>query len=286
MRARNIKPGFFENETLAELKPLERLLYIGLWCYADREGRFEWRPKRIKAVILPYDDCDIESMLMSLHAMTFIDMYDTPKGKVGFIPKFKEHQKPHPHEAKSVLPEKSKENQCHDMALQCNEMSPKCSADSLIPDIIYKEPPISPKGEDDEQESLPPVSNGRGASPRGDKNSGYSDEFEKAWRAYPRHDGKRNAYRAWIAAIKRGMPVADMVGHIQSRSLEPDWEKEGGRFIPHFSTWINRDGWLNDGARLVAAVRDDEEIIYGLDFYGDDGPPPPHLNPAFAKKVS
>ena len=37
-RSRNIKPGFFKNEHLAECQPLARLLFIGLWTLADREG--------------------------------------------------------------------------------------------------------------------------------------------------------------------------------------------------------------------------------------------------------
>ena len=49
-RARNIKPGFFANENLAECDPLARLLFAGLWCLADREGRLEDRPKRIAAL--------------------------------------------------------------------------------------------------------------------------------------------------------------------------------------------------------------------------------------------
>jgi hypothetical protein len=47
-RARNIKPAFFKNEQLVELGMSTRLLFIGLWCLADREGRLEDRPKRIK----------------------------------------------------------------------------------------------------------------------------------------------------------------------------------------------------------------------------------------------
>jgi len=46
-RSRNIKPGFFRNEMLAECSPLARLLFAGLWCLADRFGRLEDRPKRI-----------------------------------------------------------------------------------------------------------------------------------------------------------------------------------------------------------------------------------------------
>ena len=45
MRARNIKPGFFKNDALAELDFAGRLLFIGLWGIADRAGRLEDRPK-------------------------------------------------------------------------------------------------------------------------------------------------------------------------------------------------------------------------------------------------
>ncbi len=41
MRSRNIKPDFFLNEDLAEVSHTSRLLFIGLWCFADRDGRFE-----------------------------------------------------------------------------------------------------------------------------------------------------------------------------------------------------------------------------------------------------
>ena len=72
MRARNIKPGFFENEELADLPPLTRLLYIGLWLLADREGRLENRPRRIKAQIFPYERRpDIPAMLTVLEQVWF-----------------------------------------------------------------------------------------------------------------------------------------------------------------------------------------------------------------------
>ena len=59
-RIRTIKPEFFHHHRLyrAELDaklPL-RLAFAGLWCAADREGRFEWEPEQLKAAILPYDD--------------------------------------------------------------------------------------------------------------------------------------------------------------------------------------------------------------------------------------
>lgn len=128
MRARNIKPGFFLNCELAELDFASRLLFIGLWCYADREGRFEWKPKQIKATIFPYDNVNIEKLLCNLMSLHFITCHDG----VGYIENFKKHQNPHPHEAKSVLPEKPEQIQCHDKP--CNVT--KCNADIMIPDSL------------------------------------------------------------------------------------------------------------------------------------------------------
>ena len=78
-RARNIKPGFFDNEILGELPALTRLLFIGLWCLADREGRLQDRPKRIKKELLGYDDVtadDVDTMLQQLNDNGFIQRYE------------------------------------------------------------------------------------------------------------------------------------------------------------------------------------------------------------------
>lgn len=74
-RIRTIKPDFFLHEGLAELPAMSRLLFIGLWTQADREGRLEDRPKRIKASIFPYDSCDIEKLLNELVKGGFIIRY-------------------------------------------------------------------------------------------------------------------------------------------------------------------------------------------------------------------
>jgi hypothetical protein len=131
MRARNIKPGFFLNCELSDLSFAARLLFIGLWCYADREGRFEWKPKQIKATIFPYDNVDIEELLCNLMSLHFITRNDG----TGYVEHFKKHQNPHPHEAKSILPQKPEQNQCHDKSVTLHGMSEKCNADIRIEDI-------------------------------------------------------------------------------------------------------------------------------------------------------
>lgn len=104
MRARNIKPSFFNNEELVELPPLTRLFFIGLWCAADRDGRLKDAPRKLKLMIIPGDDCDPERMLSDLHDRKLIQRYEVDGGRYIEIPKFRKHQNPHHKEAKSEIP--------------------------------------------------------------------------------------------------------------------------------------------------------------------------------------
>jgi hypothetical protein len=103
MRSRSIKPGLFKNEELASLPVAARMLFVGLWCLADREGRLEDRPKRIKAELFPYDNLDVDALLDKLATKGFVHRYGAETPCI-VIPKFKLHQNPHRNEAPSVLP--------------------------------------------------------------------------------------------------------------------------------------------------------------------------------------
>ena len=103
-RARSIKPDFFANEELAELPPETRLLFIGLWTLADREGRLEDRPKRIKMQLFAADSFEVDSMLDELAAAGLISRYEVDGSRYIAIPTFAKHQNPHRNERDSVIP--------------------------------------------------------------------------------------------------------------------------------------------------------------------------------------
>ena len=103
-RARNIKPGFFINDELAEVDPLGRLLFIGLWTIADREGRLKDRPSRIKVQTLPFDNCDVDALLNQLQDHGFIYRYETGGCRYIQILNFTKHQHPHVKEQASDIP--------------------------------------------------------------------------------------------------------------------------------------------------------------------------------------
>lgn len=103
-RARNIKPGFFRNADLVELPFEARLLFIGLWTLADREGRLDDRPKQIKMEIFPADSVDVDDLLTALHDSDFIERYEVNNIKYIQILKFSKHQNPHRDEKASSIP--------------------------------------------------------------------------------------------------------------------------------------------------------------------------------------
>jgi len=109
MRIRTIKPEFFHHEGIYDAEqqsklPL-RLAFIGLWCAADREGRFKWEPRRLGVQILPYDNVDFSRVLDALMTRGFVAKYVCESVHYGLIPTFPRHQVINNRERESELPE-------------------------------------------------------------------------------------------------------------------------------------------------------------------------------------
>lgn len=150
-RARNIKPGFFKNEDLAECSPWARLCFAGLWTLADREGRLEDRPKRIKGELFPFDSIEVEPLLQELERFKFVVRYETDGMKAIQIAEFKRHQAPHYSEIASVIkPPRLPEYEPHEDVVTPGELQEDSRKevvikrgsqppDSLIPDSLIPE---------------------------------------------------------------------------------------------------------------------------------------------------
>jgi len=75
---RSIKNLIFDNDAMGELPPLARLLFAGLWTMVDDKGRMEDNPRKIKKVIMGFDDVSaglVDEMLQNLHDRHFIVRY-------------------------------------------------------------------------------------------------------------------------------------------------------------------------------------------------------------------
>lgn len=245
-RARNIKPSFFKNEDLADLESSDRLLFIGLWCLADREGRLEDRPRRIKIELFPGDGYDVETGLANLAGKGFIDRYEVDGFVVISLPNFLRHQSPHSTEKDSELPDcngyltvnerlrgkviPGKQRYVHAATGFCipannSELTVKApdqpatatvgasTHNALIPDSL------NPDYLNPEEEQKPLVASAE--APAGDhggqqarKPAKYSDDFEAFWREYPKRDraaSKPDAWKAWSARLKAGVSAQELI---------------------------------------------------------------------------
>ena len=154
-RARNIKPGFFKNEILGVADPLYSLLFEGLWVLADRSGRLEDRPLRIKGEVFPYrEGLNVDAMLTWLESNGFIRRYTAQGKKCILVLEFVKHQNPHKNETESELPSPSAEGTQPEEIGIVTEIIGSTRADSLSSDSLIPDTPI-----------LNSVPNGTGGKP-------------------------------------------------------------------------------------------------------------------------
>jgi hypothetical protein len=227
-RARNIKPAFFQNEDLAELKPIERLAFIAMWTVADYRGCIEYRAKRLKVQLLPYDNCDIDSIVTNLEQSRFITTYTVNGQNYIKILNFEKHQNPHPNEKKSgsTIPDIDESN-CNINKLQTivtnHDKDGTNRADSLIP-ITDSPLPIT-------------------------STEVLEDYFEDFWYKYPKKVGKEAARKSWNKANPDIIKVIDAINWQRETR---QWQAEDGKYIPNPATYLNQGRWMDEAPTEVS----------------------------------
>ena len=105
----------------------------------------------------------------------------------------------------------------------------------------------------DSMDTRPCEAKGRKAKtprmPKGAELPPYTEQFERIWAKYPRKDAKGKAYKAYMELLKAGVlpETDDLIERIAYRKFEPDWERENGKYVPYFSTWLHNRGWEDAG---------------------------------------
>ncbi len=253
-RSRNLKPGFFLNEILAECHPLARILFEGLWVIADRAGRMPDRPKKIKAEVLPYDDCDVDDLLNELASKydddgspAFIIRYQADSHRYIQVVHFTEHQNPHIKEAASTIPAPDMNSTSTVQAPEEHRTDPADSllplTDSLLldPDPDQKDMPLAhpAPGPDvleskPEQQTLIKQSTAKECTP----------DFEAFYRAYPRQIEKKEAFKAWNQALKKGksppmimLALEHYIAYV--RLVKVEWKYPASFLRSDLDEWLN-----------------------------------------------
>lgn len=272
-RIRTIKPEFFTSLTIADLPLTARLTFVGLWTHVDDDGRCIDEPRLIRAAVWPLDDRtagDVEEDLRALHDASLIERYEHAGRRFLAVTNWREHQRiDKPKASKLPAPKEADPlaTTTPDPASTCGnaDFGDTSTTDpGPVHDTSTTDPGRVPVGKEgkgreqgkehtsppdaaDPQLALVETSTSRQAarpraSPRLPPKQAEA-MFEEFYDAYPRHEGKQAARKAWDKAIGRASPEAILTG---ARRLAGDPNLPEKRWIPHPQTWLNRDGWDDD----------------------------------------
>ncbi len=193
---------------------------------ADDNGVFRWKPKSIKAVCLPADNCDIDQLLDELIENEQIARFEIDGKAYGAIHNFCKYQKPrkpvavHPlTEAISAYVGKPRDNSSS-QAPQEDEQVPQQRGTSSAKVRTSTEIP-------DQREEGGGNRNGNSTElpKRAGARKTYPDDFEVFWQAYPDRQGTSKA-EAWTEWKKLDA---------EDRHLAADR-------LPQFKQWIAKQG--------------------------------------------
>jgi len=238
-RARNIKPAFFDNDELAEIPALGRLLFIGLWTLCDYRGNLEWREKRIKKQLLAYDNCDISKLAINLDKSGFIRFYSDQEKIYVNVVNFSKHQNPHKNERVrgSDIPEFTESMMQavdlkgltinHDLSGLKRNDSDSVRADSLnlIPDSLN----LIPDSSDENQES----------------------RFAEFWDLYDKKSGRPKCEAKFkkLTKVQIELLFKNLPAYIKST---PDKQ-----FRKNPLTWLNNECWNDE---IQASTNPDKPV--------------------------
>lgn len=255
-RARNIKPGFFKNEDLAECSAWARLCFAGLWTLADREGRLEDRPKRIKGELFAFDTVDVEPLLVELVQHGFIVRYTVDSQRCIQIAAFSKHQNPHHKEPPSIIPSLESPGFVPDAIDAKPEALPQCNSD-----VLTLKPGTSPGlfADGCSKHGVETVLNPDPGFLIPDslypKAPAGVDLFDEFWKAYPNKVGKDAARKAFAKRSPGKKLLADMLQALGMQKQTEKWMKQGGQFIPNPATWLNEGRW-QDGEPMESVQQE------------------------------
>jgi hypothetical protein len=229
-RIRTIKPEFWADDKVVDLEVLPKLLYIGLWNFADDDGYIEASVRRIKRLIFPDNNYNVEKALESLLEAGMIARFASEQGELFQIVKFRVHQKPQ-----------------HPTPTKFTGITPILTAiheDSVTP----------------HEGSLRSVegSSVRVASPR------VTDEdFEVAYSHWPKKTERAKSFEKFKrVAAERGLEAitADVIrfGDAYSRTTER-------QFVPALVVWLNGERWTDDLPGAEAPRRNVKKFVAHAD---------------------
>jgi hypothetical protein len=112
--------------------------------------------------------------------------------------------------------------------------------------------------------------------------------FDRFWSVYPRKVGRAKARSTWLRLAPSDETVKAILAAVERAKKSPQWQDDGGRYIPHPTTWLAQERWTDEldaqgvnGSMVADEVWGSAPMAYACT--NPDCPEPPdmraHLTP-------
>jgi len=79
--------------------------------------------------------------------------------------------------------------------------------------------------------------------------------FDEFWQRYPKKRSKGQAEKTWTKLNPDEQLFQAIMQGLEQAKKSTDWQKEGGKYIPYPSTWLNAKGWEDEYTPAEEAKR-------------------------------
>ena len=280
MPERIIRPGIRSSDKVAENIRnggwLAQVFYDWLLTVVDDFGRYDARPALLRSEVFPIlqdmvREADVSRCLAACEKAGLIRLYAYDGKAYLEVTKWRQRLRA----AKSKWP-----------------APPRVTVDVRHPHDIVVTMPTETETETETEPPTPARGGGgrvRSAGKTEPTAAVFPSGFASFWAAWPAHQRKKG--RSKCAAFwtrKKLEPMADVVvAAVHRFRVSPDWQREGGRFIPGPEPWLNDESWevpasalspsgnaANDATLLADGRTPDERLALLDDILGPIEQPP------------
>jgi len=89
--------------------------------------------------------------------------------------------------------------------------------------------------------------------------------FAEFWSAYPLKKAKATAEKAWAKLKPSADLQAAILSAIAAHKLTADWQRDGGQYIPHPTTWLNQRRWEDEVTHASSTRSDSVRPLSAVD---------------------
>lgn len=227
MPNRLIKESICTSDKINGLSDFHFRLWACLITYVDDYGRGDARAAIIKGRCFPLRDKvtvkDIESGLQALSESDCIRLYRVNGEQYLYFPNWSKHQSIRNQKSKYPSPDEAdcSPDTSEDNCMQLNSIDCKSSRNPI------------------QSESNP------NPNPN-PKTDAIASMFARFWTAYPRHEAKQTALKAFTKINPDEALLETMLSAIARFKETAQWQEDGGQYVPHPATWLNQRRWEDE----------------------------------------